>query len=58
VTDPEPLPADHPLWRCPNVLISPHVAGRDRRQPEQLARLIENNLSRFLAGQPLLFEAA
>jgi phosphoglycerate dehydrogenase-like enzyme len=54
VTDPEPLPADHPLWRARRALISPHVAGG--RPDEQLA-LVEHflaNLDRFLRGAPLV----
>ncbi|MHB8398707.1 MAG: 2-hydroxyacid dehydrogenase [Candidatus Limnocylindrales bacterium] len=58
VTDPEPLPADHPLWALPNVLISPHIAGDS---PESLARataLAGDQIRRFAAGQPLLNEVA
>lgn len=53
VTDPEPLPADHPLWQMDNVLITPHVAwgGADRERGRLLA--IEN-IRRFIAGDPLL----
>jgi len=58
VTDPEPLPADHPLWALPNVLINPHIAGDS---PESLARataLAGDQIRRFAAGQPLLNEVA
>lgn len=54
VVDPEPLPADHPLWRCPNTIITPHMAGN---APERAARneaLVLDNLRRYVAGQPLL----
>ena len=53
VTDPEPLPADHPLWQLPNVIITPHVAGfgGSRRWHEMLVR---ENIRRFLAGEALL----
>ncbi|MEZ0235893.1 MAG: NAD(P)-dependent oxidoreductase [Actinomycetota bacterium] len=52
VTDPEPLPADHPLRRFPNVLISPHNAGRTiESQAEALARMRENVRS-VLEGRP------
>jgi phosphoglycerate dehydrogenase-like enzyme len=53
VTDPEPLPADHPLWQMHNVIITPHVswAGADRRYHEMLLR---ENLRRYLAGEALL----
>jgi phosphoglycerate dehydrogenase-like enzyme len=54
VTDPEPLPSDHPLWTTPNVLISPHLGGcTDRFWPRQMA-LLRDNLRRYLSGQPLL----
>ena len=54
VTDPEPLPADHPLWRVPNVLISPHVGGASTAFPPRADRLILEQLIRFAAGRPLL----
>ncbi len=53
VTDPEPLPADHPLWRQPGVLISPHVGGASSAFAPRAARLIAAQLSRFAAGEPL-----
>ncbi|MSO20929.1 MAG: D-2-hydroxyacid dehydrogenase [Acidobacteria bacterium] len=54
VTDPEPLPADHPLWTAPNVLITPHLGGcTDRFWPRQMA-LLRDNLQRYLAGRELL----
>ena len=54
VTDPEPLPADHPLWEMPNVIITPHVAARAALTSEQWKRLYHENLRRFAAGEPLL----
>ena len=53
VTDPEPLPADHALWRMPNVIITPHIAwyGNNRERQEALAR---ENIRRFIAGDALL----
>lgn len=49
----EPLPSDHPLWRMPGVIITPHVAGQSPRvAPRHLAVLLDN-LERFVAGQPL-----
>lgn len=53
VTDPEPLPADHPLWRMPNVIITPHIAwyGNDR---ERQVTLVRENIRRFIAGDALL----
>lgn len=54
VTDPEPLPADHPLWTLPHVIITPHYAGSFPGYAESAARLFLKNLARFLHGQPLL----
>jgi phosphoglycerate dehydrogenase-like enzyme len=54
VTDPEPLPAGHPLWTTPRVLITPHTAGRSDRSRERLFLLIQENLRRYVAGEPLL----
>ncbi len=53
VTDPEPLPAGHPLWRQPGVLISPHVGGASSAFFPRADRLIAAQLARFAAGQPL-----
>ncbi len=53
VTDPEPLPDDHPLWALPNVLVTPHVANTwDMGLPE-LRSLVERNVRRFAAGDRL-----
>jgi phosphoglycerate dehydrogenase-like enzyme len=54
VTDPEPLPADHPLWRLPNVVITPHVASDARLTDERAWEVFRENLRRFDAGEPLL----
>ena len=55
VTDPEPLPADAPLWTCPNVLISPHFGGSGSAASiRRLAGGVEDNLRRLMAGAPLL----
>lgn len=53
VTDPEPLPADHPLWRAPGVLISPHVGGDTTAFPPRARRLLKAQLGRWAAGEPL-----
>jgi phosphoglycerate dehydrogenase-like enzyme len=54
VTEPEPLPPDHPLWRAPNLIITPHCAGACGRALDlKLAETAGDNLTRFLAGQPL-----
>jgi phosphoglycerate dehydrogenase-like enzyme len=54
VTDPEPLPADHPLWRAPNLLITPHVAGAVKRWESRAYRFAGDQIRRYVAGQPLL----
>ena len=54
-TDPEPLPADHPLWDCRNCLVTPHVAGLFR-QLYPFRRIVERsvtNLGHFVKGEPL-----
>ncbi len=53
VTDPEPLPRRHPLWRMPNVLITPHCAGNHAEYEERAARVFLDNLRRYAAGEPL-----
>ena len=58
VTDPEPLPADHPLWNLPNALISPHIAGDSPRATVRAFALAGDQVRRFGAGQPLLNEVA
>ncbi len=54
VTDPEPLPEDHPLWSMDNVIITPHIAGFSDRQYERSATIAVENLKRFMAGKRLL----
>ena len=54
VTDPEPLPSDHPLWHMPNVLITPHVAGAVARWGVRGFRFAGEQIRRYAAGQPLL----
>lgn len=49
VTDPEPLPPDHPFWTHPNILLTPHIASVT--QPESAARAVIDNLRRHFAGQ-------
>jgi phosphoglycerate dehydrogenase-like enzyme len=53
VTDPEPLPAGHPLWHAPGVLISPHVGGSTSAFLPRAKRLVAAQLRRFAAGEPL-----
>ncbi|HEX5565756.1 MAG TPA: 2-hydroxyacid dehydrogenase, partial [Streptomyces sp.] len=50
VTDPEPLPAGHPLWRAPGTLITPHVGGPTSAFLPRAARLLRSQLRRFAAG--------
>jgi phosphoglycerate dehydrogenase-like enzyme len=54
VTDPEPLPTDHPLWRLPNVIITPHVAASSVQAVERLQAVVRENLRRYVAGEPML----
>lgn len=54
VTDPEPLPGDHPLWTTPRVIITPHVAGRSDKGRDRLFLLVQENLRRYVAGEPML----
>lgn len=53
VTDPEPLPPDHPLWSAPGVLITPHVGGNTGAFPPRGRALAAAQLRRFAAGEPL-----
>ncbi|MDT0269411.1 2-hydroxyacid dehydrogenase [Streptomyces sp. DSM 44915] len=53
VTDPEPLPPDHPLWRAPGVLITPHVGGPSTAFEPRAKRLLRAQLTRFAAGEEL-----
>jgi phosphoglycerate dehydrogenase-like enzyme len=58
VTDPEPLPADHPLWGLPNVLISPHMAGDSTETSIRAVELAGDQIRRFAAGEPLVNQVA
>lgn len=49
----EPLPEDHPLWRAPNVLITPHLGADSPTDADDAARIFADNLARFRAGEPL-----
>jgi phosphoglycerate dehydrogenase-like enzyme len=53
VTDPEPLPGDHELWRTPGVLISPHVGGQSTAFWPRMEAMVRGQLARFAAGEPL-----
>jgi phosphoglycerate dehydrogenase-like enzyme len=54
VTDPEPLPADSPLWHLPNVIITPHVSAVTSVSQEQRNLVMVENLRRYAAGEPML----
>lgn len=56
VTDPEPLPPTHPLWRAPNVLITPHVSAQVEAGDEPRWLVARENLRRYAAGGKLLSE--
>jgi phosphoglycerate dehydrogenase-like enzyme len=53
VTDPEPLPEGHPLWRAPNLLVSPHVGGASSAMWPRAHRLVREQLERYATGAPL-----
>jgi phosphoglycerate dehydrogenase-like enzyme len=54
VTDPEPLPAGHPLWSAPGVFITPHVGGSTPASRRRAVALVRDQVARFAAGEPLL----
>jgi phosphoglycerate dehydrogenase-like enzyme len=54
VTDPEPLPAGHALWKEPNVIITPHMAAAGEVTEQRHRALRLENIRRFAAGEPLL----
>jgi phosphoglycerate dehydrogenase-like enzyme len=54
VTDPEPLPPEHPLWRAPGVLISPHVGGNTSAFLPRIGRLVREQIERWESGSELL----
>ena len=55
VTDPEPLPKGHPLWKYENVIITPHYAGRSDGERARYLALFKENLRRFGAGEHLIY---
>jgi len=56
VTDPEPLPADDPLWTAPNVLITPHVSGYTDKYAERAFEVLRENIRRQKSGGKLVNE--
>jgi phosphoglycerate dehydrogenase-like enzyme len=53
VFEQEPLPAGHPLWKMPNVILTPHTAAASPRVAERHLEVLLDNLRRFVAGEPL-----
>ncbi len=53
VTDPEPLPKEHPLWRCPNLLITPHVGGSSPQFAPRALKIAADELRRYMQGETL-----
>ena len=53
VTDPEPLPPDHPLWVAPRCYVTPHSSGGHANEPERMVEHFLRNLKRFEKGEPL-----
>lgn len=53
VTDPEPLPEGHPLWSCPNLLITPHIGGSSREFTPRALRIAAGELRCYMKGEPL-----
>jgi phosphoglycerate dehydrogenase-like enzyme len=53
VTDPEPLPAGHPLWKFPNVVITPHVAGNSPGSYARRVTVFKENISHFVRNEPM-----
>lgn len=54
VTDPEPLPPDHPLWKTPNVIITPHIASDSDLGSDAQVQVVRENLQRYAAGDKML----
>jgi phosphoglycerate dehydrogenase-like enzyme len=53
VTDPEPLPEGHPLWSCPNLLITPHIGASSPQFAPNALRTAADELRRYMNGEPL-----
>lgn len=51
VTNPEPLPEDHPLWECPNLIVTPHVGGDSSAMMPRMTALIRRQIARLQAGE-------
>lgn len=53
VTEPEPLPEGHPLWSCPNLLITPHIGGSSPQFAPRAMRTAGDELRRYMRGEPM-----
>lgn len=53
VTDPEPLPPEHPLWSCPNLLLTPHIGGATPQFSPRALATVAAELRRYMRGEPL-----
>jgi phosphoglycerate dehydrogenase-like enzyme len=53
VTDPEPLPPEHPLWQAPGAFITPHVGGATSAMRPRIRALVADQLRRYAAGEPM-----
>lgn len=53
VTDPEPLPQEHPLWHCPNLLLTPHIAGSSPQFTPRSLQVAADEFARYIKGEPL-----
>lgn len=56
VTDPEPLPPDHPLWRAPNLILTPHISSESELGVTRVWEIVRENLRRYVAGDRMLSE--
>src|SRR3954449_2086208 len=54
VTDPEPLPKEHPLWRFDNAVVTPHIAGRSDQDAGRMVGTLKENIRRLVDGRPLI----
>jgi phosphoglycerate dehydrogenase-like enzyme len=48
------LPKGHPLWKCDNAIITPHIAGRSDKDRARMVGTIKENIRRFVEGKPLI----
>lgn len=56
VTDPEPLPKEHPLWQCPGVVITPHISGyyHLRKTHDLIIEIAAKNIENLISGRPIM----